>query len=88
MNMVGHDHCGMQAELAAVLFQTALDHNIAGSRGKFPSVFGCEGYEKRMIVFLKMGKTAAVIIFRLHTASALRAVTGSETRSYTFNPTS
>ena len=61
-----HDYRCVQFELAAVLFQTAFENDISGFGRKLPAVVCGESDEYWSIVFLDVGKTAAVVIFRLH----------------------
>jgi len=73
MGMIWHDYHSVQVELSTVFPQAALQHNTSGFRWELPPVVGGECNEDWPIVFLNVGKTAAVIILRLHKTAALWA---------------
>jgi hypothetical protein len=54
VHMIGHYHRGMQVKLAAVLFDGALENNVASCGWELPATIRGEGDEQAMIVFLIM----------------------------------
>jgi len=83
MDVIWHDHGRVKIKFGAVLFHTALENNISGSRRKLPATIGDECDEERVGVFLIVRQTTAVLIFRLHSAVGPSGrTTGSKTRSH------
>ncbi len=73
MSMIGYDNDGMQVKLPAV-FLKAFDDNLSCRRRKFAALVSGESDEDWPMVLLNVGKTAAIIILRLHEIAAPWAV--------------
>src|SRR5258705_13245355 len=69
MGVVWHDHCTVQVEFAAVFLQTRFENDVSGLRWQVPAMISGEGDEDRTIVFLNVGKTAAIVVLWLHKIS-------------------